>query len=346
MSHRPPRGPRGHFNDRPRSNRTDPSEFSPSDTPEDVRRTRTPEIRIAGNQAVRAVFRQDPARVLCLFYTESRAHELGEPCQALAQRRLPYRMVPESELERIYGSPHHGGVVAITKPKTELSLTPKALAHLKTLAPVHFVLDGIGNPHNIGAIARSLAFFGFKSLILSEDPRQAGLSDAAFRVAEGGLEVLEIYRAKGLQDWIAQTRPYFRITGTALSAQGQSLESFTQGSTPRLILLGNEEVGLSPQRLQQCDDLLMIPGSGALQSLNVAQTAAILGYAFQSTFRLPKLPAGADQHPRPLRAERKGGGRRPEESKGIPKVPDSKDASRKKPHSPKGSRPGTKNPSS
>jgi len=199
MTNRSSRGHKGTSSNRPESKRAPASESPFAETFEGTGRLRTPESRIAGDQAVRAVFARDPGRVLRLFYTENKAHNVGRYCRDLAQRRLPYRMVPEDELEKIYGSPHHGGVLAITTPKPVHPLTYQTLAHLKTLGPLHFVLDGIGNPHNIGAIARSLAFFGYKSLILSDDPRQAGLSDAAYRVAEGGLEVLEIYRTKGLQ---------------------------------------------------------------------------------------------------------------------------------------------------
>jgi TrmH RNA methyltransferase len=256
-------------------------------------------------------------------------------------------MVPEAELEKIYGSPHHGGLVAITIPKPEHLLTAGDFALLKDLGPVHFVLDGIGNPHNIGAIARSLAFFGFKSLILSDDPRQAGLSDAAYRVAEGGLEILTLYRAEGLQNFLEDARQSFRVTGTTLSAQAQSLKNLTRTPSPRLILLGNEEEGLSARRLKSCDDLLTISGSGEIQSLNVAQTAAILGYAFQPSSFDSKPTSRSSPRNRPKGS---GAGRKAEtlprrESGNIPKGPAPRVAPQKKQHSPQGSRPGTKNPS-
>jgi TrmH RNA methyltransferase len=347
MTNRSSRGHKGTSSNRPESKRAPASESLFPETFEGTGRRRTPESRIAGDQAVRAVFARDSGRVLRLFYTENKAHDVGRYCRDLAQRRLPYRMVPEDELEKIYGSPHHGGVVAITIPKPVLPLTHQNLAHLKSLGPLHFVLDGIGNPHNIGAIARSLAFFGYKSLILSDDPRQAGLSDAAYRVAEGGLEVLELYRTKGLQELIELARQDFRITGTSLSSQAQPLESLAKSSTPRLILLGNEEEGLSPQRLKTCDDLLMVPGSGVLQSLNVAQTAAVLAYALKPVSAALKSPRdlGHGHRPTPLKAGRMGEGLRLKESASTPKAPAPKAASRKKPRSPKDLRPGTKNPS-
>lgn len=343
MQNRPPRNPRSTFEDR-----SAPSwESGSSELSERSETRRLPEIRIAGGPAVEALFRHNPGRVLRFFYSESKARKVGVFCKIMAERRLPYRMVPDAELEKIYGSPHHGGVVAIASPKEEMPLTPKGLSELKKLAPIHFVLDGIGNPHNIGAIARSLAFFGFKSLILSDDPRQAGLSDATYRVAEGGLEALALYRAQDLGALLEEARKEFKITGTAITRDARPLSALTISNTPRLILLGNEEEGLPPQRLKACDELLMIPGAGQIQSLNVAQTAAILGYAFQPsasvskpTLRLPKDRSAARSGP-----SQKGETRPRGESGHTPQGRDSKAGPQKKKYSAKGSRPGTKTPS-
>src|SRR5262249_49922314 len=57
------------------------------------------------------------------------------------------------------------------------------------------ILDGVSNPHNLGAIARTAAFFGLPRMVLSDHPAQALPSDASYRVSEGGLEHLELHRA-------------------------------------------------------------------------------------------------------------------------------------------------------
>ena len=68
------------------------------------------------------------------------------------------------------------------------------------------ILDGIGNPHNLGAIARTAAFFGIERIVLADRPDQALPSDASYRVAEGGLEHLTLYRAP-LPAALAELRP-------------------------------------------------------------------------------------------------------------------------------------------
>ena len=137
------------------------------------------------------------------------------------------------------------------------------------------ILDGIGNPHNLGAIARTAAFFGIERMLLADRPEQALPSDASYRVAEGGLEHLTLYRAE-LPEALAGLRQGYRIVGAALGP-GAPLERPPAGKPPALIL-GNEEMGLDPATLAACDEIVTIPGNGRLQSLNVGAAAAILIY--------------------------------------------------------------------
>ena len=124
-----------------------------------------------GPAAVAALFAQRPADVLRFFYTPMRRQEAGAYCATLAKRRLPYREVPPDELQRIAGTTHHGGMVAVARPRGVTILDPGALPPILWAAPVLPILDGIGNPHNLGAIARSAAFFGCKALVISGDQR-------------------------------------------------------------------------------------------------------------------------------------------------------------------------------
>lgn len=236
------------------------------------------ELRIIGPRAVASLFEYAPERVLRLFYGEYLVKQAGEFCSLLARQKKPYRQVSEEELTRIAGTPLHQGMVAISKPKPERELHLEALEKLGKQSNIHFVLDGVGNPHNLGAIARSLAFFGFKAIVLTDHPHQAGLSSAAYRVAEGALEVLEVYRARNFWQMMAQSSRQFRLVGTALTESSIGLEAIRQDKRPTFVVLGNEERGLSPQALRQCTDVLFLKGSGLVQSLNVAQTVAILAY--------------------------------------------------------------------
>lgn len=233
--------------------------------------------RICGPAAVAATFRVRPAAVLRLFYTPQRRREAGPLCAMLARARKPYREVPAEELARIAGTPHHGGIVAVAAPRGLPALDGRLIPDALLRAPVLPVLDGIGNPHNFGAIARSAAFFGCRAMLLSGDPRQAGLSDAAWRTAEGGLEALELFRVPDLPGMLRALAPRMPVLA-AMPAGGLAPASLPP-ARPVALVLGNEEQGLAEATLAACTGRITLPGSGAVESLNVSVAAAVLMHA-------------------------------------------------------------------
>jgi TrmH RNA methyltransferase len=236
--------------------------------------------RICGPAAVAAVFAHRPQAVLRLFYLPARRAEAGPLCAQLARAKKPYREVPPAELAKIAGTAHHGGIVAVAAPRA-VPLLPAAEALPATLLPV---LDGIGNPHNLGAIARSAAFFGCGALVVSGDPRQAGLSDSAWRTSEGGLEALSLFRAPDLPAALAALAPRF-LTVAAVARGGEPPESILQALAgdprPVALVLGNEEQGLAGPTVAACARQVTLPGSGAVESLNVSVAAAVLMHALK-----------------------------------------------------------------
>jgi TrmH RNA methyltransferase len=248
--------------------------------PSDGAGTRLPDAdRIAGVAAVAAVFAARPDAVLRLFYLPARRREAGPFCKLLAAARKPYREVPPDELARIAGTEHHGGIVAVAISRNVPELAapfPAALLGARVLP----VLDGIGNPHNLGAIARSAAFFGCAGMLLSGDPRQAGLSDAAYRTAEGGLEHLALYRATSLAVALRAMAP--RFTTVAAVARGGAAPADLPRTKPFALVLGNEEDGLAPATLSACAQRVTLPGSGRVESLNVSTAAAVLIHALET----------------------------------------------------------------
>lgn len=207
--------------------------------------------------------------------------QVGEFCAWLAKLHRPYRKVEAEELAKIAGTVLHGGVVAVAEPRPERPFAPAEAQRWAAAAEPLVILDGIGNPHNVGAIARTLAFFGFRRLVISGHPGQAGLSDAAYRVAEGGLDALEVYRAPDLPNALRQLKPAYRVVGTALARAGLPLEALRDDPRPVALVLGNEEAGLPRATLDACDAVVTLRGGGAVQSLNVSATAAVLAYALR-----------------------------------------------------------------
>jgi TrmH RNA methyltransferase len=232
-------------------------------------------LRICGLAAVGALFERDPGRVERLFFEPRLRAEAGGFCAVQARARKPYREVDAAELARVAGTLLHGGIAAIARPRPLDQFDPAAAPGWARDGKPLLILDGIGNPHNLGAIARTAAFFGIERMLLADRPDQALPSDASYRVAEGGLEYLTLYKA-ALAPALAALRPLFRIVGTGPDPTARPIE--WRRDLPTALILGNEERGLDPATRAACDDVATIPGSGRVQSLNVAVAAAILIY--------------------------------------------------------------------
>ena len=227
--------------------------------------------RICGINAVSAVFATRPGDVRRLFYSADQRQAVGPFCAELAHTHRPYRMLDGPELDRAAGTVHHGGVAAVVAPRI--------------VAPVDFVrpprhdllviLDGIGNPHNLGAVARSAAFFGVGAMVLHQTPLQAMPTDAAYRVAEGGMEHLDLFLTRNIRKCLQALDPFYRTVAATLTADAAPLERLPR-DRPVALVLGNEENGVSFDALQACRRQVRISGRGGVQSLNVAQAAAVL----------------------------------------------------------------------
>ncbi|HYE00555.1 MAG TPA: RNA methyltransferase [Alphaproteobacteria bacterium] len=233
--------------------------------------------KISGLPAVAALFAREPGRVERLYFDGRLEAQVAPYCQMLAKARKPYRLVDGEELAKIAGSPMHGGVVAAVQPKPVPELDLGAARGWARAGRPLLILDGIGNPHNLGAIARTAAFFGMERLVVSDHPAQALPSDAAYRVSEGGLIHLDLYRAPRLPALLKGLRDSYLVVGTALGGS-RPLEALAADPRPPAIVLGNEEHGLDRATLAACEAVVTLPGSGRIQSLNVAATAAIVIY--------------------------------------------------------------------
>ena len=239
------------------------------------------ELAVCGFEAVRALADHHPERIQRLFFTNDRARFFGTVCRELAATKRIYRTVDsEKDLEKLAGSVHHQGVVAmITEPLIPL-LDERTLPNV-TDSSMLLVLDRVGNANNLGAIVRSAAFFGTETIILSNEDDQARISTSMYRVAQGGMEFVSLWKVPDTA-WLLNRIPdsFVRIGAdhrSDIDMDGM-VELCTAHKKP-LIILGNEETGLSPETRQLCDHLVRISGTGRIESLNVAQAATVFLHA-------------------------------------------------------------------
>ena len=269
---RRPEGGRG--GPRPPRRPDAPGPAAPQAPPAGIRPDRRAEIRLHGMNAVQAVFARRPDAIRKLYLTGPRIPRLQPLLKWCVANRVGYRVVDdEAELARLAGSDRHEGIVADVLRLPEPALG-EWLPSLPEGPQCLLWLDGVGNPHNLGAILRSAAHFGVAGVLLPEDSDLA-LSGAAARVAEGGAEVVPLVRAGPTDGAMALLRAAdFALAATVVEG-GESL--FSSALPRRLVyVIGAEGEGMDRALANACDLRLSIPGTGAVESLNVAAATAVL----------------------------------------------------------------------
>lgn len=231
------------------------------------------ELRLYGRNAIEAVFARRPEAIRKLYLLEARIPQVQPLLKWCAANRVGYRVVGDDDLRKLAASTHHEGIVADVLRETPLSLG-EWLAALPEGPACALWLDGVGNPHNLGAILRSAAHFGIGAVLLPKEASLA-LSGAAARVAEGGAEAVRFVRMGREDNALAQLRSAgFQLAATVVRG-GEDL--FAARLPQRLVyVLGAEGDGMDDALAAICDTKLRIPGSSAVESLNVASATAVL----------------------------------------------------------------------
>ena len=240
----------------------------------ETRAGRGGELRLYGLNAVRALYERRPQAIRKLYLSPARIPQLQPLLKWCVANRIGYRVVQdEDELRKLAASTHHEGVVADVLRAPEPTL-PDWLQSLPDGPACALWLDGVGNPHNLGAILRSAAHFGVSALLLPARSTLA-LSGAAARVAEGGAEALPMVRLGADDDALAALHGAGFTLAATMVRGGDDL--FATALPTRLVyVLGAEGEGMGDALAVASDLRLSIPGSGAVESLNVSAAAAVL----------------------------------------------------------------------
>ncbi|MCL2442720.1 MAG: RNA methyltransferase [Treponema sp.] len=254
-----------------------------------MRNKLTDELAVCGMNAVLAVGEYHPLTINRLFLREDRLNSFTGICKQLAERKRPYKICDDEELERICKSVHHQGVVAMIEEPMIESLSLDDLSLWTNEARVGVLLHSVGNDHNLGAIARAAAFFDVSFIVLNENcmpENEARLTTSAYRVAEGGFEHLTVRKISNTAAFLKDASKKLITIGTDIRARqrisdlNSIIKNASPGSRPGIVLvLGNEETGLPADVKDRCSHILRIPGTGNIESLNVSQAAALFLHA-------------------------------------------------------------------
>lgn len=194
---------------------------------------------------------------------------LQEIIDAARQRSIPLRFEPREALDRASNSAAHQGVVAFGAAQRYAELED-VIAGAQLLV----VLDGVEDPHNLGAIVRSAHAAGATAVLIPER-RAAPLTETVSKAAAGALEHVAVVRIGNVSQTLEELkRRGFWIYG--LDERAEELYSAVDYARPTVFVLGAEGQGMHQLVKQHCDDLVRIPMAGAIASLNVSVAAGIV----------------------------------------------------------------------
>ena len=184
------------------------------------------------------------------------------------------QQVDRSRLDQIY--PAHQGMLAFVAAVEYKTIDDMfALARERGEDPFLVLLDGVTDPHNVGAIIRSAECAGAHGVILPER-RAAGLGPAAAKAAAGALSYMPIAREKNLNRTIDELKARgVWVIGTAMDGENAMTADLTG---PVALVIGSEGEGISRLTLEKCDRTLTLPMKGSIESLNASVAAGVLMY--------------------------------------------------------------------
>jgi 23S rRNA (guanosine2251-2'-O)-methyltransferase len=199
-----------------------------------------------------------------------RLQELIELCR---ERGIPVRFEPRTQLDRVAGSAAHQGVVAFRSAEPYASLEQTTAGR-----GLHVVLDGIEDPHNLGAIVRTAHAAGAAAVVIPER-RAAGLTETVARTSAGAVAYLPVVRVTNISRALEELKERgYWIYG--LDERGDQNYDRVEFNPPTAIVLGGEGRGLHQTVARHCDALVSIPMAagpqGGVASLNVSVAAGVV----------------------------------------------------------------------
>lgn len=200
----------------------------------------------------------------------------GERLEAIVRlaksRGVPVRFEDRQQVDRLAGTRDHQGIAALAAAKPAVNL--EDLLHEKSAHGLLVLLDGIEDPHNLGAIVRTSLAAGAIGVVIPER-RAAGLTDTVERSSAGALAHLPVARVKNLVRAMEEIKEAgYWLVGLDERADKSYTEVDYKGSVG--IVLGGEGEGLHQLTRKRCDFLVSIPTTGPVRSLNASVAAGVV----------------------------------------------------------------------
>jgi len=232
-----------------------------------------PTRAVFGFHAVLARLRADPASVTEIYLDEDRKDARAKDLVLVAEKAgVSLMRVPTKRLDGFYGGGRHQGVVAMAFEKPARESLEDLLDSLNE-TPLLLVLDGVTDPHNLGACLRVADAAGAHAVIAPKD-RAAGISAAVSKVASGAAESVPYYMVTNLARTLDELKERnIWIVG----ADERAEKSLYESELPEAVawVLGAEGEGMRRLTRERCDVLVRIPMRGSVASLNVSVAGGV-----------------------------------------------------------------------
>jgi 23S rRNA (guanosine2251-2'-O)-methyltransferase len=220
----------------------------------------------------------------------------GERIEAIVRlaksRGVPVRFEDRQQIDRLAGTREHQGIAALAaaKPAAEF----EDLLRRKNAQDLLVLLDGIEDPHNLGAIVRTSLAAGASGVVIPER-RAAGLSDTVERASAGALAHLPVARVKNLVRAMEQMKEVgYWLVGLDERAPTSYTDVELTGSLG--FVVGSEGEGLHELTRKRCDFLVSIPTTGPVRSLNVSVAAGVILFEAVRQRATAKSPVNTMKH--------------------------------------------------
>lgn len=230
-----------------------------------------------GIHALSAILERDPSRILELFIAKGRDDERLHKVVNLARKnKISVQFAQRKVLDDKTQGEQHQGIVARALPAKPLTETDLDSLLGNTKQPFLLLLDGVTDPHNLGAVLRTADAAGVDAVIVPKD-KSATLNGTVRKVACGAADVIPLIQVTNLARTITELQEQgVWVIGTA----GEAEQTIYASALPKSVALvmGAEGKGMRRLTRERCDELIKLPMHGSVSSLNVSVATGICLY--------------------------------------------------------------------
>ena len=231
-------------------------------------------IKIYGKNCINEALRANK-NIEKVFILDTQVKKDSNFVNRVKDLRIPLEILPKNKMDSIFGSSHQGyGAYRANYQVYDESIINSIEGENKRLV----ILDGIMDPHNLGAIIRSVDAFGFDGIVLPKN-RSCPITETVAHISTGAIEYVKIAYVNSLPTFVERLKKSgYWVCGT--DASGTTLMHQIDKNLNLAIIIGSEGFGMSKTLVNACDYLITIPMSGHVNSLNASVSAGIVLQGF------------------------------------------------------------------